>query len=169
MKGDFCVTDQSLTEFLQNLSDGDRIEVYTDGSCIGNPGPGGWAAVFTFRDKRANISGFERKTTNNRMELKAAIEAIKTVPKNVAAVIYTDSTYVKNGITSWIKTWQRNNWKSSSGKAVKNQDLWEELLEVTSEKKVEWQWVKGHSDCLNNNNADFVARSAIVSSYMEDK
>ncbi|MDR2667276.1 MAG: ribonuclease HI [Holosporales bacterium] len=168
MKCNFGVVDLSLEEFLQNLKHEDRIEVYTDGSCIGNPGPGGWAAVFTFRDKRTNISGFEKETTNNRMELKAAIEAIKTIPQNVVAVVYTDSTYVKNGITSWIKTWTRNNWKSSSGKAVKNQDLWEELLKATALKAVEWRWVKGHSDCLNNNNADFVARSAIISSCMED-
>lgn len=169
MNDNFEVEDLEFSEFLKNLKPNDKIEIYTDGSCIGNPGPGGWAGVFIFRDKRSNISGFEAKTTNNRMELMAAIESVKHTPEDVLATIYTDSTYVRNGITSWIKVWQANNWKSASGKPVKNQDLWMELAEVTKSKHIEWVWVKGHADCLNNNNADFVARSAIVTSYMEQE
>ena len=166
MQGNFGVEDLEFSEFLKNLRDGDKVEIYTDGSCIGNPGPGGWAGVFVFRDKRSNISGFENNTTNNRMELMAAIESVRHTPESIFATIYTDSTYVKNGITSWIKTWQQNNWRSVSGKAVKNQDLWMSLAEEVKSKHIEWVWVKGHSDCTNNNNADFVARSAIVASRM---
>lgn len=166
MQGNFGVEDLEFSEFLKNLRDGDKVEIYTDGSCIGNPGPGGWAGVFVFRDKRSNISGFENNTTNNRMELMAAIESVRHTPEEIFATIYTDSTYVRNGITSWIKTWQQNNWRSVSGKAVKNQDLWMSLAEEVKGKHIEWVWVKGHSDCTNNNNADFVARSAIVASRM---
>ena len=168
MISNFGVEDLEFSDFIKNIRPGDRLEIYTDGSCIGNPGPGGWAGVFICRDKRANISGSENETTNNRMELMAAIESVKHIPDGIAATIYTDSTYVKNGITSWIKSWQRNHWKSASGKPVKNKDLWMELAEVSKTKQVEWMWVKGHADCVNNNNADFVARSAIVEAYMKN-
>lgn len=167
MNQDFTIEDLSFDEFMASLKDGDKIEIYTDGSCMGNPGPGGWAGVFIFRDKRTNISGFEKETTNNRMELTAAIESVNAVPKNIHATIYTDSTYVKNGITSWINLWKKNNWRSSTGKPVKNQDLWEKLDAVQENKQIEWVWVKGHANCENNNNADFIARSAIVTSYMK--
>ncbi len=168
MNSSFEIEDLEFSDFLKRLRPNDKIEIYTDGSCIGNPGPGGWAGVFIHRDKRANISGFEKSTTNNRMELMAAIESVNHVPETISATIYTDSTYVKNGITSWIKSWQSNNWKSASGKPVKNQDLWIALAEAIKSKNIEWVWVKGHADCINNNNADFVARSAIVSSCMEN-
>lgn len=168
MNSSFEIEDLEFSDFVKHLRPNDKIEIYTDGSCIGNPGPGGWAGVFIHRDKRTNISGFEKSTTNNRMELMAAIESVNHVPEAISATIYTDSTYVKNGITSWIKSWQSNNWKSASGKPVKNQDLWIALVEAIKSKNIEWVWVKGHADCVNNNNADFVARSAIVSSYMEN-
>ncbi len=168
MNSSFEIEDLEFSDFLKHLRPNDKIEIYTDGSCIGNPGPGGWAGVFIHRDKRANISGFEKSTTNNRMELMAAIESVKHLPETIAATIYTDSTYVKNGITSWIKSWQSNNWRSVSGKPVKNQDLWIALADAIKSKNIEWVWVKGHADCVNNNNADFVARSAIVTSYMEN-
>ncbi len=168
MDANFNIEDLEFVDFQKVLRQGDKIEIYTDGSCIGNPGPGGWACVFVFRDKRSNLSGFEKDTTNNRMELKAAIEAVKNIPENITAEIYTDSTYVKNGITSWISLWKKNNWRTSSGKAVKNQDLWEELSNVIENKDITWSWVRGHSNCTNNNNADFIARSAIVTSCMED-
>ena len=168
MNDNFSIEDLEFSEFLKNLSSNDKIEIYTDGSCIGNPGPGGWAGVFIFRDKRSSISGFEKDTTNNRMELIAAIESVKNTPKNVSAIVYTDSSYVKNGITSWVKMWEQNNWRSTSGKPVKNQDLWKELSKSIKGKDIKWVWVKGHADCVNNNNADFVARSAIVTSYMEE-
>lgn len=168
MNSNFEIEDLEFADFLKNLRANDKIEIYTDGSCIGNPGPGGWAGVFIHRDKRTSISGFAKNTTNNRMELMAAIESVNHVPDTISATIYTDSTYVKNGITSWIKSWQNNNWKSASGKPVKNQDLWMALAEAIKTKDIEWVWVKGHADCVNNNNADFVARSAIVTSYMEN-
>jgi len=168
MNANFGIEDLEFSDFQKILRKGDKIEIYTDGSCIGNPGPGGWACVFVFRDKRSNLSGFEKNTTNNRMELKAAIEAVKNIPENIAAEIYTDSTYVKNGVTSWVSLWKRNHWRTSSGKAVKNQDLWEELSYVTENKDITWNWVRGHSSCTNNNNADFIARSAIVTSCMEE-
>ena len=161
--------DLDFKDFLSFLKDKDKIEVYTDGSCIGNPGPGGWGVVFVSRDKRANLSGFDKDTTNNRMELMAAIKGIEAIPQNISIVLYTDSAYLKNGITSWIHNWKKNNWRSSSGKPVKNKDLWEQLSRVIQGRNIEWNWVKGHSDCTNNNNADFVARSAIVSSYMENE
>jgi ribonuclease HI len=162
------ITDLDIDEFVRSLKRGDEIEVYTDGSCIGNPGPGGWAAVFVLNNKRANVSGFERDTTNNRMELMAAIMAIRTIPNYVRMDLYTDSTYVKNGITVWIKDWEKNNWMSSGKKPVKNKDLWLELGALSSGRDIEWIWVKGHSDCTNNNNADFIAKSAIVSLYMKE-
>ncbi len=160
--------DLEFKEFLSFLRDGETVEIYTDGSCIGNPGPGGWGVVFVSRNRRTTLSGFEKMTTNNRMELMAAIKSIESMPENVNLVLYTDSAYVKNGITVWIKNWKINNWKSSTGKPIKNQDLWENLSNVIQNHKIEWNWVKGHADCTNNNNADFIARSAIVSSYMED-
>ncbi|MDO4975081.1 MAG: ribonuclease HI [Alphaproteobacteria bacterium] len=168
MDFNFSIEDLEFIDFQKILRKGDKIEIYTDGSCIGNPGPGGWACVFAFRDKRSNLSGFEKNTTNNRMELKAAIEAAKNIPEHISAEIYTDSTYVKNGITSWISSWKNNHWRTSSGKAVKNQDLWEELSKVIENKDITWSWVKGHANCTNNNNADFIARSAIVTSCMEE-
>lgn len=168
MDANFGIEDLEFSDFQKVIKNGNKIEIYTDGSCIGNPGPGGWACVFVFRDKRANLSGFEKNTTNNRMELKAAIEAVKNIPENITAEIYTDSTYVKNGITSWVDMWKKNHWKTSTGKAVKNQDLWEELSKSIENKDITWNWVRGHSSCTNNNNADFIARSAIVTSCMEE-
>lgn len=160
--------DLEFEEFKRVLGNGDNIDVYTDGSCLGNPGPGGWGCVFICGDKRSNLSGFEKNTTNNRMELTAAIQAIKSMPDNVMITIYTDSSYVKNGITSWIKNWKRNNWILSNGKPVKNKDLWITLSDVISNRQIDWVWVRGHADCINNNNADFIARSAIITSYMEE-
>ena len=168
MKNNVDIIDLEFAEFLNNLHDKDTVEIYTDGSCIGNPGPGGWGAVFIMREKRSSISGFEKNTTNNRMELMAAIKAINAIPKETDMIIYTDSAYVKNGITTWIKNWQVNNWKSAAGKPIKNQDLWELLLSAIEDRSVEWVWVKGHAECTNNNNADFIARSAIVESYMQE-
>jgi ribonuclease HI len=160
--------DLEFDDFRIALRKTDSVEIYTDGSCRGNPGPGGWGCVFVCRDKRSNISGFEKNTTNNRMELMAAIQAIKAMPSDVKMSVYTDSTYVKNGITIWINNWKRNNWILANNKPVKNKDLWLELSEIISNKNIEWSWVKGHADCTNNNNADFVAKSAIVASYMEE-
>jgi ribonuclease HI len=167
MKNNLNIEDIALEEFLQLIKADDCIEIYTDGSCLGNPGPGGWAGVLIFKDKRTNISGYVEQTTNNRMELIAAIESVRIVPVFVRLILYTDSTYLKNGITQWIKKWENNNWKSSSGGAVKNQDLWKLLIQTTADRNIEWTWVKGHADCTNNNNADLVARSAIISSFLQ--
>lgn len=162
------IEDLEFDEFKRSLRDGDNIEIYTDGSCLGNPGPGGWGCVFVCRDKRSSISGFEKDTTNNRMELIAAMQAIRVMSKDVNLTVYTDSAYVKNGVTIWVKNWKCNNWTLSNGKPVKNRDLWTELSELIIDRQIEWIWVKGHADCTNNNNADFIARSAIVTSYMEE-
>ena len=136
--------------------------IYTDGACSGNPGPGGWGAViFEENKKQINISGKEPMTTNNRMELLAPIMAIKGIKEKSEITVYTDSTYLKNGITDWIKKWEKNGWKSSNNQPVKNIDLWLELNKLCSEHKVSWNWVEGHSNNEFNNLADKLATEAI--------
>ena len=136
--------------------------IYTDGACSGNPGPGGWGAViFDENKKQINISGKETITTNNRMELLAPIMAIKRIKEKSEITVYTDSTYLKNGITDWIKKWEKNGWKSSSNQPIKNKDLWLELNKLSSEHKVSWNWVEGHSNNEFNNLADKLATEAI--------
>lgn len=161
MKNEFVITDISVNELRSILKPNDTVEIYTDGSCKGNPGPGGWGAILIFKNNRVTISGNDNKTTNNRMELIATIRAIELIPANVRIVIYTDSTYVKNGVTTWLQSWKINNWKTKDNKPVKNIDLWLELENVIQHKNISWNWVKGHSECVNNNNADFIAKSAI--------
>ena len=139
-----------------------KYKIYTDGACTGNPGPGGWGAViFDQDDKQRNISGSENNTTNNRMELLAAIMSLKKIKSNSNVVIFTDSTYVKNGITEWMKNWKKNGWKNSSKKPVKNKDLWEKLDKLCEANSVSWKWVKGHSTNEFNNLADELATKAI--------
>ena len=139
-----------------------KYKIYTDGACSGNPGPGGWGAVILDQDdKQKNISGSEKNTTNNRMELLAAIMSLKKIKTNSEVVIFTDSTYVKNGITEWMKNWKKNGWKNSSKKTVKNRDLWEKLDELCEANSVSWKWVKGHSTNEFNNLADELATKAI--------
>ncbi len=139
-----------------------KYKIYTDGACTGNPGPGGWGAViFDQDDKQKNISGSEKNTTNNRMELLAAIMSLKKIKTNSEVVIFTDSTYVKNGITEWMKNWKKNGWKNSSKKLVKNKDLWEKLDKLCEANSVSWKWVKGHSTNEFNNLADELATKAI--------
>jgi len=136
--------------------------IYTDGACSGNPGPGGWGAViFDEKKKQQNISGKVRDTTNNRMELLAPIMALKEIKSKYDIVIFTDSTYVKNGITEWIKKWEKNGWKSSNKKPVKNKDLWTKLSDLCQKNKVVWKWVKGHSNNKYNDLADVLATEAI--------
>jgi ribonuclease HI len=136
--------------------------IYTDGACSGNPGPGGWGAVIIDeKKKQQNISGKIKDTTNNRMELMAPIMALKKIKSKSDIVIFTDSTYVKNGITEWIKKWEKNGWKSSNKKTVKNKDLWIKLNELCQKNKVLWKWVKGHSNNKYNNLADELATEAI--------
>ena len=139
-----------------------KYTIYTDGACSGNPGPGGWGAViFDERKKQHDISGKVKETTNNRMELMAPIMALKKIKSKSEVVIFTDSTYVKNGITEWIKKREKNGWKSSSKKTVKNKDLWLKLNDLCHKNKVTWKWVKGHSNNKYNDLADELATLAI--------
>ncbi|MBA1338944.1 MAG: ribonuclease HI [Pelagibacterales bacterium] len=139
-----------------------RYTIYTDGACSGNPGPGGWGAViFDENNKQNNISGKARETTNNRMELTAPIMALKKINPKSEIVIFTDSTYVKNGITEWIKKWEKNGWKNANKKAVKNKDLWIKLDNLCKDNRIIWKWVKGHSNNKYNNLADKLATQAI--------
>jgi len=136
--------------------------IYTDGACVGNPGPGGWGAViFDDKEKQNNISGSVKDTTNNRMELTAPIMALKRIKSESDVVIFTDSSYVKNGITEWIKKWEKNGWKNTNKKPVKNIDLWKKLNDLCKKNKVTWKWIKGHSDNKYNNLADQLATSAV--------
>ena len=139
-----------------------KYKIYTDGACSGNPGPGGWGAVIFDQDnKQKNISGSEKNTTNNRMELLAAIMSLKKIKSNSEVVIFTNSTYVKNGITEWMKNWKKNGWKNSNKKPVKNKDLWVKLDKLCEANNVAWKWVKGHSTNEFNNLADELATKAI--------
>ena len=139
-----------------------KYEIYTDGACSGNPGPGGWGAVILGEDKnQKNISGNEKDTTNNRMELMATIMALEEIRTNSEVIIYTDSKYVKNGITEWIKKWEKNGWKSANKKPVKNKDLWVKLDNLCKDNEIIWKWVKGHSNNKYNNLADVLATQAI--------
>ena len=140
----------------------ENIDIYTDGSCIGNPGPGGWS--FIIKEESGEIkeySGSEKYTTNNRMELTAAIEATKYFKKKTRINIYTDSKYVKEGITIWIKKWKLNNWRTSNKKKVKNYDLWKKLDEKIKDHDINWIWVKGHNENVLNEKADLLAKEAI--------
>ena len=139
-----------------------KFKIYTDGACSGNPGPGGWGAVIFDNDNnQTKISGKEKNTTNNRMEILAAIMALKKIKSNSQITIYTDSTYVKNGITEWMFNWKKNDWKTASKKPVKNKDLWIKLDKLCQKNKVSWKWVKGHATNKYNNLADQLATSAI--------
>jgi len=136
------------------------IKIYTDGSCLGNPGFGGWAAIIFLNDKKIKIKGKKRNTTNNQMELMAPIKALKKIPVGEKVQIYTDSKYVKTGITEWIESWKKNNWKTSSKKKVKNKDLWKELDRLSEKYQVKWLWVKGHSGDIVNEEVDQLAKKA---------
>ena len=139
-----------------------KIKIYTDGACSGNPGNGGWGAVLLYKDHEKKISGHQKDTTNNRMEMMAVIEALKAVKKSQAdIIIYTDSKYVQNGITSWIHSWKKNGWKGSNKKPVKNVDLWQDLDLESSKHNIDWQWVKGHNGDKYNEIADELATNAI--------
>ena len=136
------------------------IKIYTDGSCLGNPGNGGWAAIIIDNNKKIQIKGSKKDTTNNQMELLAPIKALKKIPKGSNVQIFTDSKYVKSGITEWIHNWKKNGWKTSSKQPVKNKDLWTELDQMTNEFQIKWSWVKGHSTDVLNNEVDLIAREA---------
>ena len=138
------------------------IKIYTDGSCIGNPGPGGWAAIILNGDNKDIISGRKKNTTNNQMELMAAIKALVFFSKKQKIRIYTDSNYVKEGITNWIKIWEKNNWKTVNKKKVKNVELWIKLNTLSNFHDIEWKWVKAHSGDPMNNMVDKLARKAAL-------
>ena len=136
------------------------IKIYTDGSCLGNPGNGGWAAIIMDDKKKTYIKGSKKDTTNNQMELLAPIKALKKIPKGSSVQIFTDSKYVKSGITEWIHNWKKNGWKTANKQPVKNKELWTELDLMTSEFEIKWSWVKGHSTDKLNNEVDLIAREA---------
>ena len=138
------------------------IKIYTDGSCIGNPGSGGWAAIILNGDNQNIISGKKKNTTNNQMELMAAIKALVFLKKKQKIRIYTDSNYVKEGITDWIKIWEKNNWKTANKKKVKNIELWIKLNTLSNFHDIEWKWVKAHSGDSMNNMVDKLARKAAL-------
>ena len=134
------------------------IKIYTDGSCLGNPGNGGWAAIIIDDEKKIQIKGSKKDTTNNQMELLAPIKALKKIPKGSSVQIFTDSKYVKSGITEWIHNWKINGWKTANKQPVKNKELWIDLDELSKNFQIEWNWVKGHSIDQLNNEVDAMAR-----------
>jgi len=150
---------------VKNSFSGDLVEIFTDGACSGNPGPGGWGAILRFKGREKEMCGGERETTNNRMELKAAIEALNTLKKPCRVRLVTDSNYVKEGITSWIKKWKQNGWKTANKKPVKNADLWQALEKALKRHHVEWEWVKGHAGHLENERADALARLGMTGKH----
>jgi ribonuclease HI len=139
-----------------------RVEIFTDGACSGNPGPGGWGAILRYSGKVKELSGGEALTTNNRMELKAAIEALSALKEPVAVDLYTDSNYVREGIGGWLDGWKRNGWKTADKKPVKNIELWQALDEARRIHKVTWHWVKGHAGHVENERADELARMGMA-------
>ena len=142
--------------------DSDFIDIFTDGACSGNPGPGGWGAILRWRGTERELWGGEPYTTNNRMEMTAAIRAIEAVKRPVKIRLHTDSTYVKDGITKWIANWKKKGWKTANRKPVKNLDLWQFLDEAAARHEVEWHWVKGHAGHPENERADELARRGII-------
>ena len=138
------------------------IEIWTDGACSGNPGPGGWGAVLRYGDTEKELSGGESATTNNRMELMGAISALEALKRSSKVRLHTDSKYVMDGVTKWIHGWKKNGWKTADKKPVKNEDLWRRLDAIASTHQIEWRWVKGHADDVMNNRADELARGAII-------
>ena len=143
------------------MSDDEIVEIFTDGACSGNPGPGGWGAILRYRGAEKELSGAAADTTNNRMEMTAAIMAIESLNRPVRARLHTDSTYLRDGITKWLANWKRNDWKTAARKPVRNVDLWERLDAALTDHDVEWIWVKGHAGHAENERADRLATDAI--------
>ncbi|KAB2836716.1 MAG: ribonuclease HI [Caedimonadaceae bacterium] len=154
---------------MSKINPDEMIEIYTDGACSGNPGPGGWGVLIKRGEKEEELSGSETLTTNNRMELMATISALEYVSTEGSIKLYTDSTYVKDGVTLWLARWKKNDWKTANNKPVKNRDLWERLDQaIKNHAAIEWHWVKAHDGHRENERADFLARNAIVKAYMEE-
>jgi ribonuclease HI len=141
---------------------GQRVTIHTDGACSGNPGPGGWGAILSFGEHHKELLGGEPHTTNNRMELTAAISALEALKRSCAVDLYTDSEYLRNGITKWINGWKRNGWRTADRKPVKNVDLWKRLDEALKTHQVRWHWVKGHAGHAMNERADELAREGLI-------
>ncbi len=144
------------------MSELSRVEIATDGACKGNPGPGGWGAVIRSGAREKELSGGERLTTNNRMELMAVIEALNALKRPCDVALSTDSRYVMDGLTKWIHGWRKNGWKTAAKQPVKNADLWQALVEATARHKISWQWVKGHAGHPDNERADKLASDAAL-------
>lgn len=138
-----------------------QVTIYTDGACSGNPGPGGWGALLRFNGREKELSGGALKTTNNRMEITAAVKALKALNRPCQVQFYTDLQYVRKGITEWISAWKRRGWKTTGKKPVKNQDLWRELDAAIQQHKIQWHWVRGHAGQRDNERVDKLARDAI--------
>jgi ribonuclease HI len=139
-----------------------RVELFTDGACLGNPGPGGWGALLRFGDREKELSGGEPMTTNNRMELMAAIAGLEALKRPCEVVLTTDSQYVKRGVEEWMARWRANGWRTSDRQPVKNQDLWERLSAAIASHRVHWHWVKGHAGHAENERVDLLARAAAL-------
>ena len=139
----------------------ERVAIWTDGACSGNPGPGGWGAILVYGGTQKELSGGEAGTTNNRMELMAAIQALEALTRPCVVDLYTDSAYLRGGITSWLAAWKRNGWKTAERKPVKNVELWQRLEAATQGHKIEWHWVKGHANDEMNERADELARAGM--------
>ncbi len=146
---------------MENKSREDIVEIFTDGACRGNPGPGGWGAILRYKGMEKELYGSEPATTNNRMELMAAIRALETLKRPCKVILSTDSQYLMKGITEWLPNWRRRQWKTSAGKPVKNQDLWQRLVKALEKHQVQWEWVRGHSGHPENERADRLANLAI--------
>jgi len=140
----------------------DGVEIFTDGACKGNPGPGGWAAILRFRGVTKTVSGAQHGTTNNRMEMTAAVKALEALKRPCRIILTTDSQYLKLGMTQWLSGWKRRGWKTSQGKPVKNEDLWRRLDELVARHEVEWRWVRGHNNHQENELADKLAREEVA-------
>ena len=144
------------------MADEERVQIHTDGACSGNPGPGGWGAILEYRGVEKELYGGEPETTNNRMELMAAIEALAALKRASSADLYTDSKYLRDGVTQWIHNWKRNGWKTAAKKPVKNADLWRRLDDLLAGHTIEWHWVKGHAGHDLNERADELARMGMA-------
>lgn len=141
----------------QAISQSDRVEIFCDGSCLGNPGPGGWGAIVKRGKDETELSGGKKMTTNNEMEMMAVIESLKSLPSPSLATVTTDSQYVVKGMTEWIHSWVKKGWKTAAGKPVKNRLLWEEMRSLSKHHKVEWKWIRGHAGHAENERCDLIA------------
>lgn len=150
-----------LSDTIRNMSSFPHVTIYSDGACSGNPGPGGWGALLKFGTHKKELSGFSPETTNNRMELTAAIKALKALKEPCQVEFYTDSEYLRKGITEWMINWKRKGWKTAAKKPVKNQDLWKTLDQAVQKHQIKWHWLRGHAGHQENERVDRLARDAI--------